>query len=137
MKNVEARAKQVPPNESDLGVLPIDNTLSPDELQNLYVEMLYTITNSVGAPAPGGQYSHFKDDLLLYGRKAFRMPSDQHFTLLQSVGEEKPPIIVLSVAVIEAEGLEAKDANGEFNYYNIQNEQILLEVKYKYFLFNY
>lgn len=28
-------------------------------------------------------------------------------------GEEKPPIVVLSVVVIEAEGLEAKDANGK------------------------
>lgn len=32
--------------------------------------------------------------------------------MLHLAGEEKPPIVVLSVIVIEAEGLEAKDANG-------------------------
>lgn len=41
------------------------------------------------------------------------MPPDRHYRMLHLAGEEKPPIVVLSVVVIEAEGLEAKDANGE------------------------
>lgn len=32
--------------------------------------------------------------------------------MLHAAGEEKPPIVVLSVVVVDAEGLEAKDANG-------------------------
>lgn len=42
------------------------------------------------------------------------MPPDRHYRMLHTAGEEKPPIVVLSVVVMEAEGLEAKDANGEF-----------------------
>lgn len=41
------------------------------------------------------------------------MPPDRHYRMLHLAGEEKPPIVVLSVVVIEAEGLEAKDANGK------------------------
>ncbi|XP_031348355.1 BAI1-associated protein 3-like [Photinus pyralis] len=74
--------------------------------------MLYTIANSVGAPAPGGQYAHYKEDLYLYGQRAFGVPPDRHYRMLHLAGEEKPPIVVLSVVVMEAEGLEAKDANG-------------------------
>lgn len=33
--------------------------------------------------------------------------------MLHMAGEEKPPIVVLSVIILEAEGLEAKDANGK------------------------
>ncbi|CAH1112490.1 unnamed protein product [Psylliodes chrysocephalus] len=40
------------------------------------------------------------------------MPPDRHYRMLHVAGEEQPPIVVLSVIVIEAEGLEAKDANG-------------------------
>ncbi|KAK9871550.1 hypothetical protein WA026_012928 [Henosepilachna vigintioctopunctata] len=72
------------------------------------------LPSSVGAPAPGGQYAHYKEDLFLYGQRAFGMPPDRHYRMLHMAGEEKPPIVVLSVVVIEAEGLEAKDANGEF-----------------------
>lgn len=76
-------------------------------------QVLYTIANSVGAPAPGGQYGHYKEDLHLYAQRAFDMSPERHYRLLHAAGEEKPPIVVLSVAVIEADGLEAKDANGE------------------------
>ncbi|KAH0821082.1 hypothetical protein GEV33_001709 [Tenebrio molitor] len=74
--------------------------------------MLNEETWAVGAPAPGGQYAHYKEDLYLYGQRAFGMPPDRHYRMLHLAGEEKPPIVVLSVVVIEAEGLEAKDANG-------------------------
>ncbi|KAG5886888.1 hypothetical protein JTB14_003789 [Gonioctena quinquepunctata] len=70
------------------------------------------IANTVGAPAPGGQYAHYKEDLYLYGQRAFSMPPDRHYRMLHVAGEEQPPIVVLSVVVLEAEGLEAKDANG-------------------------
>lgn len=42
------------------------------------------------------------------------MSAEKHYRLLNVASEEKPPIVVLSVVVLEADGLEAKDANGEF-----------------------
>lgn len=38
---------------------------------------------------------------------------DRHYRLLHATAEDKPKVIVLSVVVLEAEGLEAKDANGK------------------------
>ncbi|XP_064213370.1 BAI1-associated protein 3 isoform X2 [Tribolium castaneum] len=112
MKAAEVAAADPPPQEADLGIVAIDYTAAQNEKDKLYVEMLYTIANTVGAPAPGGQYAHYKEDLYLYGQRAFGMPPDRHYRMLHLAGEEKPPIVVLSVVVIEAEGLEAKDANG-------------------------
>lgn len=45
-------------------------------------------------------------------QRVFNMSNDKHNRLMHTAAEEKPKIIVLSVIVIEAEGLEAKDANG-------------------------
>ncbi|XP_057657644.1 BAI1-associated protein 3 isoform X1 [Diorhabda carinulata] len=112
LKLTETSSSDPPPPESELGITPIDYNSSQHEKDKLYVEMLYTIANTVGAPAPGGQYAHYKEDLYLYGQRAFNMPPDRHYRMLHVAGEEQPPIVVLSVIVIEAEGLEAKDANG-------------------------
>ncbi|XP_044760714.1 BAI1-associated protein 3 [Coccinella septempunctata] len=112
LKNAEISAADPPPQEAELGITPIDYSIPHSEKDKLYVEMLYTIANTVGAPAPGGQYAHYKEDLYLYGQRAFGMPPDRHYRMLHTAGEEKPPIVVLSVVVMEAEGLEAKDANG-------------------------
>ncbi|KAL1518076.1 hypothetical protein ABEB36_001756 [Hypothenemus hampei] len=112
LRNTELVASEPPPLEQDLGINPIDYTSPQNEKDKLYVEMLYTIANSVGAPAPGGQYAHYKEDLFLYGQRAFGMPPERHYRMLHVAGEEQPPIVVLSVVVVEAEGLEAKDANG-------------------------
>ncbi|CAH1987257.1 unnamed protein product [Acanthoscelides obtectus] len=112
MKQAEQYAAEPPPPESELGITPIDYSQPQSEKDKLYVEMLYTIANAVGAPAPGGQYAHYKEDLYLYGQRAFGIPGDRHYRMMHTAGEEQPPIVVLSVIVIEAEGLEAKDANG-------------------------
>ncbi|XP_023290645.1 BAI1-associated protein 3 [Orussus abietinus] len=84
--------------------------LGRKDMERLYVEVLYTIANTVGAST--GQYAHYKEDLYEYAREAFRVPLDRHRRCLGAASEEKPPIVVLSVVVVEAEGLEAKDANG-------------------------
>ncbi|KAK1125514.1 hypothetical protein K0M31_005873 [Melipona bicolor] len=81
------------------------------QLEQLYIEVLYTVANTVGAST--GQYAHYKEDLYRYAQEAFGVPQDQHRRYLNIASEEKPPIVVLSVVVVEAEGLEAKDANGE------------------------
>lgn len=130
------------------------------QMEQLYIEVLYTIANTVGAST--GQYAHYKEDLYRYAQEAFGVPQDQHRRYLNIASEEKvfrqlidflpegaehhrrkmrhpvgggaagryrrrgenkrhvtylsllqPPIVVLSVVVIEADGLEAKDVNGE------------------------
>lgn len=52
----ETRAETLPENERDPHA---DEEIAdtPNEKEQLYVDVLYTIANSVGAPAPGGQVS--------------------------------------------------------------------------------
>lgn len=50
--------------------------------------------------------------MYITAQRAFGVTPDRHYRLLHAAAEEKPKIIVLSVIVQEAEGLEAKDANG-------------------------
>lgn len=61
---------------------------------------------------PRPQFAHYKEEMYTTAQRAFGISPDRHFRLLHAAGEEKPKIIVLSVIVQEAEGLEAKDANG-------------------------
>ena len=51
--------------------------------------------------------------MYLEAQKAFGISPDRHYRLLHVAVDEKPKVVVLSVVVLEAEGLEAKDANGE------------------------
>lgn len=51
--------------------------------------------------------------MYLHAQRAFGISPDHHYRLLHAAAEEKPKIIVLSVIVQEADGLEAKDANGK------------------------
>lgn len=53
--------------------------------------------------------------MYITAQRAFGVSPDRHYRLLHAATEEKPKIIVLSVIVQEAEGLEAKDANGKLN----------------------
>ncbi|XP_037044605.1 BAI1-associated protein 3 isoform X2 [Bradysia coprophila] len=90
-----------------------DDIERPDEKEHLYVDVLYTITNTVGAPpAPGGQFAHYKEEMYLQVQRAFSVSPDRHYRLLNAATEDKPKIVVLTVLVQEADGIEAKDANG-------------------------
>lgn len=53
----------------------------------MYIEVLYTIANTVGAST--GQYAHYKEDLYRYAQEAFGVPSDQHRRYLNIASEEK------------------------------------------------
>lgn len=59
VRAIETRAETLPENERQLnqqGNNSDDDVLErPDEKENLYMEVLQTIANTVGAPAPGGQ----------------------------------------------------------------------------------
>ncbi|XP_023161054.2 BAI1-associated protein 3 [Drosophila hydei] len=107
----ESRAEANPENERDPPV-PEESIERHDDKEKLYVEVLHTIANTVGAPAPGGQFAHYKDEMYLHAQRAFGVNPDRHYRLLHASAEDKPKIIVLSAVVIEADGLEAKDANG-------------------------
>lgn len=48
----ETRAETMPDNERDAQE---DEMERPEYKEQLYVDVLYTISNAVGAPAPGGQ----------------------------------------------------------------------------------
>lgn len=65
VRTAETRAELLPEKEHD-GQSNEDFTDTPEEKEQLYIEVLQTIANSVGAPAPGGQVctliplSHFE-----------------------------------------------------------------------------
>lgn len=57
------------------------------QMEQLYIEVLYTIANTVGAST--GQYAHYKEDLYRYAQEAFGVPQDQHRRCLNIASEEK------------------------------------------------
>lgn len=66
----------------------------------------------MGAPAPDGQFAAYKEEVIEYARRAFRISQEVHARAIRAAGSERPPTVVLGCSVIEADGLEAKDANG-------------------------
>lgn len=54
VRTAETRAEMIPENEHD-SVVHDKISDTPDEKEQLYIEVLQTIANAVGAPAPGGQ----------------------------------------------------------------------------------
>ncbi|XP_025193246.1 BAI1-associated protein 3 isoform X2 [Melanaphis sacchari] len=104
------RQDECPPPEHSVGVIPPPvSSIQPKEMENLYMDVLYTIKYKVGADT---ELSAHRDQLYVYAQKAFDVTPEQHRRYMAIVHEEKPPIVVLHVTVVEAEGLEAKDANG-------------------------
>lgn len=61
IRAAEARAEIVPENEKEppgqVHVNEDDAFDNPEQREQLYLDVLHTITNTVGAPAPGGQVS--------------------------------------------------------------------------------
>ncbi|XP_039440945.1 BAI1-associated protein 3 isoform X3 [Culex pipiens pallens] len=110
VRAVETRAEVLPESETDR--LLEDDIERSEQKEHLYLDVLYAIANTVGAPAPGGQFAHYKEEMYLQAQRVFSVSADRHYRLLHAATEEKPKIIVLTVVVQEAEGLEAKDANG-------------------------
>ncbi|KAJ8895016.1 hypothetical protein PR048_000325 [Dryococelus australis] len=84
-------------SQSDMRHLPRDSRRQSENehaiasvqarLEQLYVEVLYTITNKVGAST--GQYAHYKEDLYLYAQEAFGISSDMHRKFMAIASEEK------------------------------------------------
>ncbi|XP_026676483.1 uncharacterized protein LOC103505354 [Diaphorina citri] len=84
----EVAEDETPPSEVSVGIkLPPPFRIQPKEMEALYIEVLYTITNKVGASS--GQFSHYQDELYSYAQKAFDVPNDQHRKYLSIADEEK------------------------------------------------
>lgn len=47
LASAEAAIAEAPPQESEMGITPIDYSMSQNEKDKLYIEMLYTIANAV------------------------------------------------------------------------------------------
>ncbi|ESO87159.1 hypothetical protein LOTGIDRAFT_91451, partial [Lottia gigantea] len=76
----------------------------------LYIEVLYTIKHKIGTTS--GTHTPYIQDLYQYAQYAFGVSPEDHARLLAKATEEKPPIVILNLTVVEARGLEAKDADG-------------------------
>jgi len=66
------------------------------QMEQLYIEVLYTIANTVGAST--GQYAHYKEDLYRYAQEAFGVPQDQHRRYLNIASEEKVCQLAIFIA---------------------------------------
>ncbi|ETN69046.1 hypothetical protein NECAME_01156 [Necator americanus] len=96
------------PAEDEL--LTIRNlTLNADRklLEALYVEALYTITHKVGK-----EECESRENLYKYVRSAFQGDTQLHNTLMEKAKQNKPPVVLLNVLLLEAKDLIAKDING-------------------------
>ncbi|KAL3318298.1 hypothetical protein Ciccas_003042 [Cichlidogyrus casuarinus] len=83
--------------------------LSPKSLENLYIEVLYTIRHRIGHSS--GERSSIVLELVNYAKATFGVSDLEHTRLYAECGENKPPIVILNVHVIAARDLEGKDAN--------------------------
>lgn len=98
------------PDLSSIDIAVKTAPITQQEQEKLYLEVLYTIQHKVGSTA--AHHSEFVDELNTYAQQAFHFSSEQHKRIQALASEEKPPIVILNLVVVEAEGLEAKDPNG-------------------------
>ncbi|KAG8196992.1 hypothetical protein JTE90_013136 [Oedothorax gibbosus] len=106
----ELQKDKPPPSECDIGIGVSPYKIGRKEWEELYIAVLYTIKHKLGANSSG--YSVYAEDLYEYAQEAFCMSDEDHRRYLSIAHDEKPPILVLNITVVEAQGLEAKDPNG-------------------------
>lgn len=104
------KAEKPLPAELQIALKSKVHQLSKHDYELLYIEVLYTIKHKIGTTIGG--HLPYMQDLYQYAQDAFGMPPEDHAKLLAKATEEKPPILMLNVSVIQARGLEAKDADG-------------------------
>ncbi|CAL1264883.1 unnamed protein product [Larinioides sclopetarius] len=114
IRKEESEKDAPPPSEPELPPEDV-YTIEKKQWQNLYVEVLYTIKHKLGANS--SNYVAYTEELYEYARETFNMTHEEHEKFMAVAQDEKPPIPVLNVTVIEATGLEAKDPNGTSDPY--------------------
>ncbi|CAF2680653.1 unnamed protein product [Rotaria sp. Silwood2] len=108
-KDEEIENEKIPPEyRITFGEKP--QGITSKEYELLYIETLYTIKHKIGTTI--SKHSEGENDLYSYAQEAFGLSSEDHQRLLAKASEEKPPILILNIEIVEAKDLEAKDANG-------------------------
>ncbi|VDK43292.1 unnamed protein product [Anisakis simplex] len=106
-KNSSTTTKEVEVFNGDVFVKNLSFNCDEKLLEDLYVEALYTIFHKVG------RSSGFPDEALIkYVQQSFRVDDNRHRRLVSRANEEKPPVVLLNVLLLEARDLIAKDVNG-------------------------
>ncbi|CAI9723929.1 BAI1-associated protein 3-like isoform X3 [Octopus vulgaris] len=110
-RHEEAKKAEKPlPAEQQIALKLKLHQPTKQEYELLYIEVLYTIKHKIGTTIGG--HLPYMQDLYQYAQDAFGMPPEDHAKLLAKATEEKPPILMLNVTVVQARDLEAKDADG-------------------------
>ncbi|CAF3835239.1 unnamed protein product [Rotaria magnacalcarata] len=108
-KDEETENEKMPPEyRITFGEKP--EGITSKEYELLYIETLYTIKHKIGMTT--STHSEGENDLYSYAQEAFGLLMEDHQRLLNKASEEKPPILILNIEIVEAKDLEAKDANG-------------------------
>ncbi|KFM76497.1 Protein unc-13-like protein D, partial [Stegodyphus mimosarum] len=97
----ELQKDKPPPSECDMGIEVSPYKIGRKEWEELYIAVLYTIKHKLGANSSG--YSVYAEDLYEYAQEAFCMSDEDHRRFLSIAQDEKPPILVLNVTVVEAQ----------------------------------
>ncbi|XP_071743280.1 BAI1-associated protein 3 isoform X2 [Lepeophtheirus salmonis] len=102
------------PLESSVGFKAQCHQITVEEFKSVYKEVLYTIRNKIGTTEGWNDMDGGceQEDLYNFAQSAFHIDRKLHNYLLSLASEEKSPIVVLNVVVIEADSLEAKDPDG-------------------------
>ncbi|CAB4061826.1 BAIAP3 [Lepeophtheirus salmonis] len=102
------------PLESSVGFKAQCHQITVEEFKSVYKEVLYTIRNKIGTTEGWNDMDGGceQEDLYNFAQSAFHIDRNLHNYLLSLASEEKSPIVVLNVVVIEADSLEAKDPDG-------------------------
>ncbi|XP_006901988.1 PREDICTED: BAI1-associated protein 3 [Elephantulus edwardii] len=85
-------------------------TLSPEEVEMLYEEALYTVLHRAGTM--NADQVDDQEALLAYLRQVFSTSPEEHAEAVGHVKKAKAPTYALKVSVIRAKNLLAKDPNG-------------------------
>nr|XP_010337306.2 BAI1-associated protein 3 isoform X4 [Saimiri boliviensis boliviensis] len=106
---VPLRSGSPPPRE------PVDpsrglRALTPEEVEMLYEEALYTVLYRAGTMGP--DQVDDEEALLSYLRQVFGTSPEEHAEAIERVRKAKAPTYALKVSVMRAKNLLAKDPNG-------------------------
>ncbi|XP_063790639.1 BAI1-associated protein 3 [Pseudophryne corroboree] len=100
-----------PPHENTGEQRAIDKLiLSKRELEMLYEEMIYTLVYMAGVVS--SEHVASEQELFYYLQMVFGVSESDHGSILMRVKESKAPVYALTVTVVQARNLLAKDANG-------------------------
>ncbi|XP_037671365.1 BAI1-associated protein 3 isoform X2 [Choloepus didactylus] len=84
--------------------------LTPEEVEMLYEEAVYTVIHRAGTMGP--EQVDDEDALLAYLHQVFGTSPEEHAEAVERVRKAKAPTYALKVSVMRAKNLLAKDPNG-------------------------